>query len=159
VPLLSERWSLFDLDDVEGFCVRVVQSSKLRLQPHEDYEDLLAHCISVCWEVSLRYDASRGSFSTFAWRPTYFAAVNWLRKRKGRTVWKFSDGRIHECALPKLLSLDDTDHGQLVEAESARNGDRAAGRDESLTWLFDERDSCAARDYELLGLEPPARAA
>jgi DNA-directed RNA polymerase specialized sigma24 family protein len=159
VALLSQPWALHNIDDLEAYCSTIIRKSQLGLQPHDDYEDLLAHCLSVAYEISLRYDASRGKFSTFAYLPVYRAAVNWVRKRKGRTIWRFSGGRVHERKPPQLLSLDDDTHGGLVESESARHGDHAAGRDESLAWLFDGRDSCAARDYELLGLEPPARVA
>jgi DNA-directed RNA polymerase specialized sigma24 family protein len=156
MALLSRPLRIFDIDDAEAYCAKIVYTSRLGLQPHDDYDDLLAHCLGACWEISLRYDPSRGKFSSFAYGPVYFAAVNWVRKRKGRTRWQFSGGRVHERKQPQLLSLDD-EHSRLGEVESLRNGDRAPDRDESLAWLFDAGNRGTAADLELLGLEASSR--
>jgi DNA-directed RNA polymerase specialized sigma24 family protein len=94
MALLSRPIRLFDIDDLEAYCSAIVSKSQLALQPHDDHEDLLAHCLAAAWGISLRYDASRGKFSTFAYSPVYFAAVNWIRKRKGRTVWSSQAGAL-----------------------------------------------------------------
>jgi hypothetical protein len=46
-------------------------------------------------QSQLRRRPRRGTkFSTFAYRPVSSPRVNWIRKRKGGTVWRFSDGRV-----------------------------------------------------------------
>ena len=74
--------------------------------------------IERVWELSLRYDPSRGStFANFAAR--YVRVAGYFRARDGRTVWKFST-YTYVRPRPVFVSLDD--HLELASAD----GDPAA---------------------------------
>jgi hypothetical protein len=110
VVLLHGPYALHDVDDVEGFCERILGEQLrilgARLRFH-DQEDALAFLLSVAWRLSVRYDPSVGqSFSTYARRQLKLRVVDWLRTKLGRTRWSQSDrGRV-ERPRRELLSLD-----------------------------------------------------
>jgi hypothetical protein len=169
VALLSSRLELRDIRDVEQFAGRIVERSGLALN-YYDREDLLDSLIVCAWECSVSgdYDPSKGAFSTFATYRLRSAVTAWLRSSQertgrtgfvgGRTTWKFRD-RVHKRPQRVLVSLDGSERGRLVDALAEGDGDREANRDASLGGLLDARDREADRDYAILGLEPPRRAA
>jgi DNA-directed RNA polymerase specialized sigma24 family protein len=167
VALLSSRLELRDIRDVEQFAGRIVERSGLELSYH-DREDLLESLIVECWACADKYDPARGAFSTFATYKLRAAVVAWLRTSQertgrtgfvgGRTTWKFRD-RIHQRPQRVLVSLDGAERDRLVEALTAGSGDPAADCDPDRERLLSDRDQARDRDYALLGLDPPRRAA
>ena len=121
---------LHDVDDAERFTRAIVTRSGLTLSFH-DREDLGAYLVETCWELSLRYQAGGPSFSTYAGTILRRRAVDWVRQRDGRTIWKFKH-RIHERPRREFVSLDGPARGGLVETLAERDGDREADRDEAL---------------------------
>ena len=167
MALLSSQLELRDIRDVERFAGRILERSGLALN-YYDREDLLANLIVCAWECSVSgdYDPSKGAFSTFATYRLRSAVTAWLRSSQertgrtgfvgGRTTWKFRD-RVHERPQRVLVSLDGSGRDRLVDAVAEGNGDRETDRDENLGGLYATRDSARARDFALLGLEPPGR--
>jgi hypothetical protein len=156
MALLSRRWSLLDVDDVEALAWKMLGTNGqvAGLQPHQR-DDLCTHVITTIWEASLRFDPDRNvSFSTYAYVIGQRSIVSWFRSTSngfGRTRWKFGDGRIHERARPELLSLD-AERDSLGAALGTIGGDSAAVWDEACRGLFAERDRERVRDLDLLGL-------
>jgi RNA polymerase sigma factor (sigma-70 family) len=167
VALLSSRFELFDIVDVERFAGRIVERSGLALS-HHDREDLVASLVVACWECSDSYDPERGSFSTFATYRLRSEVTAWLRTSNercgrtgfvgGRTVWKFRN-RVYERPQRVLVSLDGADRDLLAATLGEGDGDSEADRDEVVRGLFEARDRHRARDLELLGYEGPEIAA
>ena len=116
MTLLSSRFELFDIDDVERFASRIVERSRLELSYH-DREDLLASLIFECWRCANDYDPSRAAFSTFATYKLRAAVVTWLRTSNercgrtgfvgGRTIWKYKNKPDHVRPQRILISFDD----------------------------------------------------
>jgi hypothetical protein len=104
--LLSSRFSLLGIADVEGFCGRIVERSGLRLST-TDREELHVYLIEECWLLSERYRPGRVAFSSFADTRLRLRVVDWQRQRFGRTRWTFS-GREYERPRPQLVPLDDS---------------------------------------------------
>lgn len=88
--LLNGRLSLFDVDDVEGLCRKVIDVQLRKTHAHlrpDDLDDAVSFLIGRCYELSLRYDDSRGlAFSTYSYRILRLRVVDWYRAR-------FSDQR------------------------------------------------------------------
>jgi Sigma-70 region 2 len=157
MPLLSRRFALFDVSDVEALCRKVLDSSNV---PLCEYEDTLVELIADCWVLSETYDPARTpSFSTFAYRRLRLRVVDAARRRY-RTRWVFRDS-VYERPAPQLLNfdVDDPERGRLDDTLASRAGDPADDRDSSLAGLLEGGDSQRARDLDELGLEPPGRAA
>ena len=144
-----QRLTLDDVDDASGFVAAIVTRSGLALSFH-DREDLEQYLLVECWRLSLVYTAGGISFSTYAGNTLRHRCVDWERKRRGRTVWRFRD-RVHTRSLPQLVPLD-SDRDRLEQALAEGAGDRAADRDEAGGGLLAERDRARARDLEALGL-------
>src|SRR5262245_22704083 len=103
--MLRGRLSLHDIDDVEAYCVYLINRQRRGGYAGHDYEDLLAYLIGEVWRLSLRYDKSRGSsFRNFVAR--YQPVNNWERKHFGRTVWR-SPSYTYVRERPTLVPLDD----------------------------------------------------
>jgi len=86
--MLSAKFSLHSIADVEHFCSRSLSTSLARsnmyLSP-EQREEALAYLIAEAWWLAQRYDADRGiSFSTYC--GTYLPGrfKNWLSTQIGR---------------------------------------------------------------------------
>jgi DNA-directed RNA polymerase specialized sigma24 family protein len=105
---------LHDIDDAAGFVGAVIRRSGIKLG-HEDREDLHQHLLIAAWQLSLKYDPDRGSFSSLAGTALRRKIVDWQRQRYGRRTWKFKN-RVHERRLPELVSLDDPEHDRLGTA-------------------------------------------
>jgi DNA-directed RNA polymerase specialized sigma24 family protein len=155
-PMLSGTFSLHGIEDVEAFCASFLQRSKLEPPPPWTTEDFLADLVSYVWELSISgdYDPSRGSFSTFARTKLYGEAVNWIRRKKGRTKWQFKD-RVHERRLPSFIALDD----RPEQADPASTVDAGSDRLSDLSGLFGTRSSASARRARSLGQEETRQAA
>jgi hypothetical protein len=161
VTLLSRPWALHDIADVESFCTGIATRSRLELSYH-DREELTAFLIAECWQLSLRYEAGRGSTTSFiGWATTNLRlrCVDWQRKRFGRTRWTFS-GHVYERPRPQLLSLDELDpgHDRMGQPLGAGLGDPAADSTPAFAGLHTAGDRQRARDLETLGLTPRRRA-
>lgn len=158
MALLSSRFQLFDLEDVEALVVSAVNRSRHAgdLSP-DDRDDLVAAGIAAVWKASATYDRSRGKFSTVAWVVAQRTVVDTFR-RDYRTVWKFRD-RVHERPRPVFVSLDDERNTRLGDALGARAGDPASDWDEAVRGLQRARDRTRARDLDTLNLRPRGRAA
>jgi hypothetical protein len=159
VALLNSRLTLFDLHDVERMVGSVISGNKrLHLNPQQ-YESLTTYVIEEVWRCSLRYDPGRGTaFTTFAYETASRRVVDWLRLEFGRSKYQFHDRTI-ERTQPELISLDGIKSDRLDEAVATGTSDPADDWNPDLEGLLDCGDSQHARDLELLGLEPPRRAA
>jgi DNA-directed RNA polymerase specialized sigma24 family protein len=159
VALLNSRLSLFDLHDVERLVGSVISGNKrLHLNPQQ-YESLTTYVIEEVWRCSLRYDPGRGTaFTTFAYETASRRVLDWLRLEFGRNKWQFADRTI-ERTQPELVSLDGIESDRLDAAVAAGAGDPADDWSPGLEGLLECGDRQYARDLELLGLEPPRRAA
>lgn len=100
--MLSRKWKLFDVEDVEAFCRAVMRehlavgvktnagySGHSRLTPHQQ-DDLLAYLIETCWRLSQKYhgkDDGRGKlrFSGYALPILHKRCVDWKRMEFGST--------------------------------------------------------------------------
>jgi DNA-directed RNA polymerase specialized sigma24 family protein len=162
VSLLGRTWALHDLENVENFVVKVLDDT-LRargayLQRHE-YEDAVSFLLGAAWTLSEQWDPGRGvSFSSFAYRTLRLRVVDWYRAEFGRSKWQFANGT-HVRERPAVLSIDDPDGNPLVDTLRTRAGDPTDDRDPDLERVLAGGDRQVARDLELLGVEPPKRAA
>jgi DNA-directed RNA polymerase specialized sigma24 family protein len=143
LALLSSRWTLADVDDVEALVFTVARRAGLGQD-----EDAISALFEVVWRAWQQWEPSRASFSTFCFQACRHGAVDYRRKRDGRTVWRFGDGRVHERKLPELIPLD-----RLDEPLATRAGDPAADRSPDLERLLAARGSTRTRDLEALGLD------
>jgi hypothetical protein len=150
--VLNGTLSLHDVRDVERFC-RGIANGRFELRPDE-YDDLLVYLVETCWELSLGFQPGGVSFSTYAGITLRKRVFDWKRKHNGRTRWQFSD-HIYERPLPQFVSLNDPDHDHLGAAVGTSRGDPQVDRSPDLARLLGGRGSSRARDYEVLGLEPP----
>jgi hypothetical protein len=126
--VLSQRWSLHDVEDVEALCGRALDTRLRRwgaVLSEQDNEDAISFLLARAWVLYLEFDpwhkaTYRRSFSTFLFRRIYsYEVVNWYRLR-------FGDSR--HAARPVVLSLDhdaDGELGELVESLSDGQGDPA----------------------------------
>jgi hypothetical protein len=144
-----QRFALHDVDDAAGFVAAIVTRSGLTLSFH-DREDLEQYLLVECWRLSLVYTAGGISFSTYAGNTLRHRCVDWERKRRGRTVWRFRS-RVHTRSLPQLVPLD-SDRDRVEQALAEGDRDREADRDADYRRLLAERDRALARDLEALGL-------
>jgi hypothetical protein len=139
--LLGAKYSLYDVDDAEGFCAQLAGRAGLELSYHER-EDLLAFLISTCWQLSTKYEPGGMAFSTYATYTLKLRIVDWQRAKKGRSKWQFKDStyerpRAHLVSLDALDSdgdlLGDTLTGSSLDDDERRLSDelralRARGR-------------------------------
>jgi hypothetical protein len=123
--VLSQRWSLHDVEDVERLCARALDNRLRRwgaVLDEQDSEDCLAYLIARSWVLYLRFDpwheaTHKRSFSTFLYRRLYsFEVINWLRLRHG-------DRRYPDK--PVVVSLDHGELSELDELVSDGQGDPA----------------------------------
>jgi hypothetical protein len=133
MALLSGKYSLLGIEDVEAFAARIVDRRRLDwLLPHER-DDLVVWLVEECWRLSLRFSPQGYPFSQWV-RPTLERrVVDWLRSPanrrlgSGRTRWKFGDSE-YERPLTEVVSLDADDSerdrlGALVAGGSLESGE------------------------------------
>jgi DNA-directed RNA polymerase specialized sigma24 family protein len=150
---------LHDIDDAERFVEAIVSRSGFSLSFH-DAEDLGEYLLVECWQLSLRYQAGGISFSTWAGNTLRRRSVDWIRQQNGRTIWKFSGGRVHERARREFVSFDDdSERDRLVEAFGTGAGDSETGGNEAVGRLLDDRDRERDRDWARLRRAARRRAA
>jgi DNA-directed RNA polymerase specialized sigma24 family protein len=130
-----------------------LQKSRFSLTPAER-DDLLAYLLSTAWELSRRYEPGGITFSTYAGTTLKRRAIDWLRKERGRTTWRFAGGRTYERERPVFVPLESGLDGTV----GSWTGDPAADRSPDLDRVLGTRGSARARDLETLGL-PAARRA
>jgi hypothetical protein len=154
--LLSSRWVLHEVTDVEAVCASTLNRSGLQLS-HADREDCLAFLLETAWKLSLAYDAGgrESRFGVYLSRKLNQRLVDWQRSRNGRTRWQFKD-RTYERKLPELVSLD-ADGDSLGSALASDGSGPEDGRYECESGLERERNRQRLRDLELLGLRPDRR--
>ena len=107
---------------MQAFVPHVANRSGLELSYH-DAEDLQAFLVVEAWQLSERFDTTRGgSFPTYATTTLQRRCIDWNRQRLGRTVRKFRD-RTYERQLPQLVSYEaefaSHAHGSSPAAPSA----------------------------------------
>jgi DNA-directed RNA polymerase specialized sigma24 family protein len=144
--------ALYDVDDTQRFVAGIVNRSGLSLN-WSDRQDLEQSLLIVAWELSLKFEPGQSSvgFSTYCGTILRRRTNDWVRKRSGRTVWKFKD-RVHERQLPSFVSIDDQfTPDSLGNALATRGGNASADRLENDGGLFGDRDRRRARDLETLG--------
>jgi hypothetical protein len=121
MALLSQRWSLWDVGDVEALCWSIVKRYRLELNHHER-EDLVTYLIETCWSLSVRYEPGGITFCTYATNNLKLRVVDWERQRFGRRTWKFKNA-VYERPQVELVSLDaDESFRDRLESSVAGSG-------------------------------------
>lgn len=98
--------TLHDIRDVESFCADTIPKTWTDQLAAHDHEELLDYLIVIVWELS-RNKRWHTSFSGWVTPRLHQRRHDWLRKRNGRTVWKFAHTE-YRRELPTLLEYDDT---------------------------------------------------
>jgi hypothetical protein len=143
--MLQGKLVLHDCTDTEALCQAIIAKAGLDLRPHQR-DDLLAFLIATAWELSLRYEAGRGSTTSFTgWATTNLRLriTDWFRQEYGRTRYSFSD-RKYERPQPQLLSLDDD---QLAIPQPTIHLDSERDSDADLLRILAPRDRPALRSH------------
>ena len=104
--MLNTKLVCHDIDDVERFC-QWIAKNETSLSP-SDKEDLVAYLVSLCWELSLKYEPEGATilFRSYAGSILRNRIVDWKRKT-------FGDSRYG--ALPTVYSTDEYDFEIAVE--------------------------------------------
>jgi hypothetical protein len=117
--MLNGALALYDVPDIEAFCVivlmRYCSKTRTRLR-QEDFDDGVAFLIGEAWRISQKFDAARGArFSSVAYSQLTFRCVDYQRKLLGRTKWTWSPNAVergtahtteYERERTAILSLD-----------------------------------------------------
>ncbi len=87
MKLLAAPLALHDVKDVEALCRRALgrylEARGAYMNPAM-YDDALSFLVALCWELSERYDPSKGlSFSTYATRIMMLRVTDWYRDHFG----------------------------------------------------------------------------
>jgi hypothetical protein len=100
------RLKLHEIEDAEALAAWIVHRSGLMLSP-EDREDAQQRLLLELWKLSIDFDPACGRrFDAFATAVLRRKLVDWQRERFGRTIWRFSGGRVYERKRPEFVSLD-----------------------------------------------------
>jgi DNA-directed RNA polymerase specialized sigma24 family protein len=162
VSLLSGRWQLEDVGDVEALVATLARDVAADLQWHER-EDLVAYLLGLVWERHEKWDREKTpSFRQFATYLLRLRIVDHCRQQRGRTRWTFSSGYTYERVRPELVSLEfPVGDGELElgEVVAARTGDPQTDCDPDLSRLLGGGSRQRAQDLDALGIEPPRRVA
>lgn len=159
MPLLNQRWELFDVIDVEALLVRAIGRSRYAssLRPDER-DDLLTYLLEFAWKLSEKFDPGRGSFSNLLFSCSGRAIADFHRS-KYRTKWVFKD-RTYERPRPDVVPLDDLiDRDLLGGSLGTGPGAPTDGWSPDLGRLLGARDRQRDRDADTLGLGGAGRAA
>jgi hypothetical protein len=137
--LLTQRWSLHDVEDVEALCGKALDDRLRRwgaTLKEDDQEDAMSYLLARAWILYLRFDpwhkaTRRRSFSTFLYRRLRnYEVINWYRIR-------FGDSR--RPNRPVVLSLDHDANGslsELVDLVAGQQGDVADDRSPDLARIL-----------------------
>jgi hypothetical protein len=136
--VLSQRWSLHDVEDVEALCGKALDDRLRRwgaTLKEDDKEDAMSYLLARAWWLYLRFDpwheaTRKRSFSTFLYRRLRFAVVDWYRQH-------FEDRR--HPNRPVVLSLDhdaDSSLSELVDLVAGQQGDIADDRSPDLARIL-----------------------
>ena len=152
--MLHGQLQLHDLD-CEQFCRRIINRKHWDLEPHQ-HDDLLAYLIAECWEASLKWPhlkptSRKGRFSDYAYTVLHTRAIDWLRRERGRTVFRYGPRRHPIPELVPLTTLDGTEHRLTVDGTPDSSPD--------LHRLLRERTSPTPPDHSGKGQSPYGRAA
>ena len=145
MALLSGKYELLGIEDVEAFTASVVHRSRLDLS-HHDREELHVFLIEQCWKLSLRYKPGiiQQGFSTYARITLSRRVIDWLRQRRFdyryergiELVPLDSDDPEHANRLGAALSAGSVDSGAYRLADELRGlearAPRPGGRDDYL---------------------------
>lgn len=96
--MLNGKLVLFDVQDAEAFAAAAIHRTARKESmgwPEWKREELLADSVSHLWELSTRYDPAIGTFRGYANQRLVWFVVDWIRKREGRTRFKFSKDATH----------------------------------------------------------------
>jgi hypothetical protein len=125
LALLSTRYQLFDLEDVEDVCTkkaRAFAQQNCGHLPEQDFEGLVAFLIEAVWRMSTRYDPELStSFEAIVRNRLGNRCVDWLRLYAGRTRWQFGT---HTYEGPSKLAV----LAVSLDAASGPDGDQLAER-------------------------------
>ena len=156
MSLLNGRLSLHDVANVEAF-VRAALDDRLRLwgahlRPH-DYEEALTELLTVCWELSRRYDPAKSeqSFSTYAGRILRLRVADFYRKR-------FGDRRYGRGAEDRVSLDERAEKHRLERADGAGQEDPTLDRSPDLAGVLGGRAGDRVRDIASLCQPAPRRA-
>lgn len=155
--MLNGKLGLHDVQDAEAFAVAAIHRAASKESmgwPEWKREELLADAVSHLWELSIRYDPDIGTFRGYANQRLVWFVVDWIRKREGRTRFKFGPdaqhirvefrqgGGLYERPRRETLSLD----AHVHTGEESRQG--------GATERFELGELVASRDldpHELAG--------
>jgi hypothetical protein len=158
--LLGRPYSLNGISDVEGFVARIIQRSGIQPPPPWTEEDFLADLVGYVYEISLEYQPGPASFASWAGVKVRRETVNWIRRRRGRTIWRgkhlITEGNpegVYERKLPEFVSLD----AGLGNAEPKGTGNGQVDCIPDLARLLAAGSRARAGDFDALGLDPPRR--
>lgn len=150
--MLNGKLALYDIDDVEAFCVRILERNAKDLAQPGDYhqqrfQDCLAFLIATCWELSSKW-GSEGSFRAGAGTILAARIIDWRRQpvQGGRTRFQFSDRTI-DRPRPVMVPLED----RLDEAVSGVEVDGDRDRVQGLAWVDGERGGAPSREAVSVG--------
>lgn len=149
---LNGKLALHDIQDVEAFTAQLIHRANLEI-PWADQEDLHAHLIATCWELSLRYPPDHPSWDIFSARAATILKlriVDWKRQRYGRTTWTFT-GHTHTRPARQHIPLEHADTSRLVDTTPDRSPD--------LLRVLTQRDRTPVRQASGMGAPTDQRAA
>jgi len=122
----------------------------------DEREDLIQELLIVAWRLAGTYEPSRGSFSSLVYIAARRRTISFVQKQRGRTKWTYRN-RTYERKLPQIVSFDE-ERDRLDANLTAWSGDCEADWDAIDGGVLAERDRLAARDFEILGIDPDRRA-
>lgn len=117
--MLSRRYALRDVADVERFASRVLRDEVARYGAYlrdDQFEDALGWLIGEAWLLEQRYDPTRGLlFSTYLRGVLRLRVVDWYRSR-------FRDGRYNPRGFKEVFSLEQIAAWTYDQAWSRESG-------------------------------------
>ena len=143
------KWALEDIEDVGAFVAAIAGNVDAELRWHER-EDLHAYLLGECWALHDKWDRSAtASFSMYARYLLKLRLVDYVRKERGRTRWRWSGGS-YERERPRVLSLDapaGADGSTLRELVADGSGDPATDSGSAFARLLEDGDRERDRDH------------
>jgi len=153
---LNGRLALHDVADAEGLCRKVLDEQLRKTHAHLeplDFEDAVSFLIARAYELSLRYDPSRGlAFSTYCYRILRLRVVDWYRATYGDARFGKQEIResVHRPAYLDAPVDGHADAASLGETLPAGTGDPAADRLAALGGLLGGGDCQTGEDTKII---------